>query len=96
MLVLLRNFLRDLLWHPDAARGYLRGFTNALATLATTAAAIITTLPSDQLETLLSQPKKLALLVAPSLIAVFAGLVRAGDRTPKDVLAMAEKAKNGD
>lgn len=96
MFILLRNFLHDLFFSPDAARGYLRGFAFAVATLASTFATLFSALPAEQVQELLVSPKKLVLYSLPSVLAGFAGMVRAGDRTPQAVKDLVEKAKNGD
>lgn len=95
MLTLLKTFFHDLLFSPEAAKGYLRGLSHFVALLAATAGTVFTTLPQDQLEALLGQPKKLAILALPSVLAGFAGMVRAGDKTPPEVKAMVEREKNG-
>ena len=95
MLILLKTFFHDLLFSPDAAKGYLRGFALFLGTLAATFAPLLTALPTEKVNELLSSPKELILYSLPALLTGFAGMVRAGDKTPQNVKDLASKQENG-
>lgn len=78
---LIRDFLHDLFLSKEAARGYLRGISSALAVLVAQAATLLAALPPEKIQALLGDPKQLALMLIPSILMGFAGLVRAGDKT---------------